>query len=376
MRIGWITGEYPPMQGGVGAYTQILANHVRDLGHACFIFTDHRAAASDERMPVTARVQTWSASALIAAKRWARAHQLDVISLQYQTAAYGMSPFIHFAPELLRPFPVVTTFHDLRYPYLFPKSGALRPWIVRRLARASAAVIVTNDEDCAALAAHQIASTTIPIGSNIDPAGSQARPRSDSDFVIAFFGLINDSKGLDLLLASVRFLIDQGIPAKLWLIGAVAGSSDPSNIDYAKEIDTLIDQLALRPHIHQTGFVDDAEVAAYLRAADVVALPFKDGASLRRGSLMAALTCGTAIVTTAPAQPISALADAVSFCQPTADSLTDALHSLYGDPDQRARLRSSASRAARQFDWHQIAQHTVAVFEYALTGQRAREASR
>jgi glycosyltransferase involved in cell wall biosynthesis len=376
MRIGWITGEYPPMQGGVGAYTQILARHVRDLGHECFIFTDQRAASSDGRLHVTAAVRKWTPDAIMRAKRWAQEHQLDVISLQYQTAAYGMSPFIHFAPDLLRPFPVVTTFHDLRFPYLFPKAGALRPWIVRRLARASAAAIVTNDEDLAALAAHGIAAAVIPIGSNIDPTGSQPHPRSDSDFVIAFFGLVNASKGLDLLLESARALIDQGVPTKLWLIGAVVGSSDSTNLDYAKKIDVIIDRLALRPHLLQTEFLDDAGVAAYLRAADVVALPFRDGASLRRGSLMAALTCGTAIVTTAPAQPIPALDDAVLFCEPTADSLTAALHALYAEPERRIRLREAATRAAHQFDWGQIAERTIAVFERARESQPTKESMR
>ncbi len=376
MRIGWITGEYPPMQGGVGAYTQILAERVRDLGHECFIFTDRRAASSDERLPVTAEVRTWTPNAILRAKRWAQERQLDVISLQYQTAAYGMSPFIHFAPDLLRPFPIITTFHDLRFPYLFPKAVALRHWIVRRLARASAAVIVTNDEDQAALAKHRIAAAIIPIGSNIDPKDTQPHTRSDSDFVIAFFGLVNNSKGLDLLLESVRSMIDQGIPARLWLVGAVAGSSDSTNPDYAKAIDALIDRLALRPHLLQTGYLNDTDVATYLRTADVVALPFKDGASLRRGSLMAALACGTAIVTTKPAQPVPALDDAVLFCEPNIGSLTTALHSLYTDPDQRARLRTEAERAAHQFNWQQIAQQTIAVFEHALNHQRTRGASR
>jgi glycosyltransferase involved in cell wall biosynthesis len=376
MRIGWITGEYPPMQGGVGAYTQILAGRVRDLGHECFIFTDQRAASSDGRLPVTAAVRTWTPDAIMRAKRWAQEHQLDVINLQYQTAAYGMSPFIHFAPDLLSPYPVVTTFHDLRFPYLFPKAGALRPWIVRRLARASAAAIVTNDEDHAALAAYGIAAAVIPIGSNIDATGSQPHPRSDSDFVIAFFGLVNASKGLDLLLESIRTLLDQGVPVKVWLIGAVVGSSDLTNVDYAKGIDALIDRLALRSHLLQTGYLDDADIAAYLRAADVVALPFRDGASLRRGSLMAALTCGTAIVTTAPAQPIPALEDAVLFCEPTSASLTAALHTLYAEPEQRVRLREAAKHAARQFDWDQIAERTIAVFEQARESQLTRETMR
>lgn len=376
MRIGWITGEYPPMQGGVGAYAQILAGRVRDLGHECFIFTDQRAASSDGRLPVTAVVRTWTPDAIMRAKRWAQEHQLDVISLQYQTAAYGMSPFIHFAPDLLRPYPVVTTFHDLRFPYLFPKAGALRPWIVRHLARASAAAIVTNDEDHTALAARGIAAAVIPIGSNIDPTGSQARLRSDADFVIAFFGLVNASKGLDLLIESARTLIDQGVPAKLWLVGAVTGSSDSTNHDYAKQIDALIDRLALRPHLLQTGYLNDADVAAYLRAADVVALPFKDRASLRRGSLMAALTCGTAIVTTAPAQPVPALDDAVLFCEPTADSLTAALYALYAEPEQRVHLREAAKSVARQFDWSQIAERTIAVFKQALESRHTKETMR
>jgi glycosyltransferase involved in cell wall biosynthesis len=369
MRIGWITGEYPPMQGGVGAYTRILAQHIRDLGHECFIFTDQRAAQSDAHLPVTAPVRRWSLSALRWVKSWARDHQLDIISLQYQTAAYNMSPFIHFAPDLLRPFPVVTTFHDLRFPYLFPKAGALRPWIVRRLARASAAVIVTNDEDWAALNARQIPAAVIPIGSNIIPTDSSVRPRSDSEFIIAFFGLTHSSKGIDLLLQSARALIDAGISARVWLIGTV-GTSVLLNSDYAKQIDALIDRLSLRPYVLRTGFLNDAEVTAYLRAADVVALPFRDGASLRRGSLMAAHACGAAVVTTAPAQPIPALADAVRFCEPNAASLTAALRSLYADPDQRVRLRRAAECAARQFDWRQIALDTISLF------QRTAEASR
>jgi len=370
MRIGWITGEYPPMQGGVGAYTRILAQHIHDLGHECFIFTDQRAAQPNIHLPVTARVRRWSFSALRWARSWARDHQLDVISLQYQTAAYDMSPFIHFAPDLLRPFPVVTTFHDLRFPYLFPKAGALRPWIVRRLARASAAAIVTNDEDRAALNARQIPAAVIPIGSNIIPSGSSIHPRSDSEFIIAFFGLMNASKGIDLLLQSARALLDDGISARVWLIGAVAGTSDLSNTDYAKQIDALIDRLALRPYVLRTGFLNDAEVTAYLRAADVVALPFRDGASLRRGSLMAALACGAAVVTTAPAQPIPALADAVRFCEPNAASLTAALRSLHADPSQRVRLRKAAECAARQFDWRQIALDTISLFQRTVEASR------
>jgi glycosyltransferase involved in cell wall biosynthesis len=379
MRIGFITGEYPPMQGGIGAYTQILARHLHDLGHHVAIYTDARGESSDG-LSLTAAVTRWDIAALRRAKAWARAERLDLISVQYQTAAYSMSPFIHFAPELLRPTPVVTTCHDLRYPYLFPKAGYLRAWIVRRLVRGSAGVITTNHEDHTVLAALRPsirALTMIPIGSNIpvDSSNSMNRvmPRAQvgiaSDTcLVAYFGLINRSKGIETLLYSLKTLLDDGLSLHLVMIGAGAGSSDLSNLDYTKEIETLIDQLHLRPHLTQTGYLSDSEVAAWLRAADIVALPFTDGASFRRGTLMAALRHGIAILTTTPHVPIPEFTDDVMAFAPPNDTaaFTDQLRSLYQNPNARAHLRQSSAQLAPRFAWEGIARETAAFFAYIV----------
>ncbi|MCA9909634.1 MAG: glycosyltransferase, partial [Anaerolineae bacterium] len=128
MRIGIITGEFPPMQGGVGAYSRILAQQLAAQGHDIFILTDERARYEGDRIHLTNTIRRWDGRAWLKARAWAREHRLELVSLQYQTAAYAMSPWIHFLPDILRPLPVVTTFHDLRYPYLFPKAGVLRTW--------------------------------------------------------------------------------------------------------------------------------------------------------------------------------------------------------------------------------------------------------
>jgi glycosyltransferase involved in cell wall biosynthesis len=371
MRIGIITGEYPPMQGGVGAYTQILAHEMARQGHRIHLFS--RVGTTDPNLPLTNKVTRWNLNALRAAGRWVRENKLDVVSVQYQTAAYDMSPFIHFLPDAL-PVPVVTTFHDLRYPYLFPKAGPLRDWIVMRLAHRSAGAIVTNHEDDSKLRTIK-RKILIPIGSNIleplppdynpAPYREQAGAASD-DFVIAYFGLINRSKGVDTLLEALACLRQEGIPARLVIIGGGAGSSDPTNAAYIKEIDAQIDRLNLCPYIYETGYLDERGVGTFLTAADTVALPFRDGASYRRGSLMAAIRYYCPIVATNPAVEIPPFRDGSNLLLCPSDdvpALTNTLRRLYGSPELRESLRREVAHLAREFDWNAIARETVQFYE-------------
>lgn len=372
LRIGIITGEYPPLQGGVGAYTKILAGELVAQGHEVLIYSRRATENDNPGVLLTNVVGRWGLGSVIGAGRWAHDFSVDIVNVQYQTAAYGMSPYIHFLPEALRPIPVVTTFHDLRYPYLFPKAGPLRDRIVMRLARMSRGVIATNMEDAQRLTATR--GVLIPIGSNItraDAADPQAwRQQAGAlpcDFLIVYFGLVNASKGLDTLLDAVAQLRD--LPIRLALVGAVAGSSDPTNAAYAQQIDAQIERLGLAPLIHRTGYLDDAAVSGYLSAADVVALPFADGASYRRGTLMAALQHGRAVVTTTPAVTVPTFRAGENMCLvPPGDpaALAAALRRLHATPEERARLQAGAAELARQFEWPQIARATASFFARVL----------
>jgi glycosyltransferase involved in cell wall biosynthesis len=235
-----------------------------------------------------------------------------------------MHPAINLLPwrigRLPQPPRVVVTAHDLLLPYLFPKAGFVRNWVTRRLLDDSAATIVTNSDDLACLVGSQpIPSPAnaarftgrvktipqlIPIGSNIavdPPAGYDRnawRARlgiTPAETLVAFFGLISPTKGLDVLLDAL-----QRLPERFRLL--IVGGEAPAAQDraYAAELRARIAGTAWRGRVIITGQCPEQEVSAHLLAADLAALPFGDGASFRRGSLLAALTHGLAVVTTAP----------------------------------------------------------------------------
>jgi len=386
MRIGIISGEYPPMEGGVGAFTQELSLALHDLGHQIHILTTGTGAAGGETVEaglmVHRTVPQWGLPGIRQAYSRLRALSSDVVSLQYEPAAYGMNGWITALPRLLqrrRHPPLVITFHDLLPPYLFPKAGPLRQWSVRQMARHAAGCITTNREDQQALTrilgSAAPPTRLIPIGSNIaaelPPGYDLERTRhrygfGPQDLVVGFFGFMNRSKGIETLLKAVARLRDAGHPIHLLLIGGRTGTSDAANTQFADEVDDLIWELHLESQTHRTGFAAQQDVSAALRAIDVCALPYRDGANLRRGTLHAALAHGCAIVTTTPTVPIAELqheAGALLVPPEAPPALAEAILRLGSDLDLRRRLSAAAVQLSGRFSWPAIAAETAAFFE-------------
>jgi glycosyltransferase involved in cell wall biosynthesis len=380
MRVLLVTGEYPPDEGGVADYTRCLAEALAERGVAVDVATAGPATEVDvtgPRIVVHRAVADWGWGALPALARLARACHADIVHVQYQAAAYGMRPAIHAVPWWLsRRAGVRTavTYHDLRVPYLFPKAGPLRRAAVRALARWSDLALVTNAADHADLAAWGGARrlALVPIGSNVPDAppadydrqawrlGAGIGPATD---LIAYFGFLNASKGALTLVEALGALLAGGHDARLVMIGGLVGASDPTNRAY---LDRFRADLALRglaERVVWTGHVPRSAVSAWLHAADAVALPYADGASCRRGSLLAALEHGAPIVTTAPEGTPAPLVDGVSARLVPADdppAFAAALAEVLDDDDLRGRLAAGARSLAQAFAWPAIAARHVA----------------
>lgn len=379
MRIGLITGEYPPMEGGIADYTQVLGREMVKLGHDVFVLTHPDAATYPDDIHVTADIHNWNRAFFGKVTNWADSHGLAVVNLQFQTAAYNMAGLVHFLPALFRKIPFITTFHDLRFPYLFPKAGFLRDWIVREMARESRGVIVTNRGDEKVLRDRfpNLHMTQIPLGATVKVIKSDHRRAEirqqlgvdEQTLVVAHFGFVNAVKGVDTLFRAAKSAEDKGVAIKLLMMGGRTGASDPTNQAYAAEMDKLAQDLYIHPH--WTGFLNDAEVGAYFAAADVVALPFKDGVSLRRTSLQAALAYGCAIVTTPPQDAdLPEFEDGTHLLYSPPDdkvALAECFARLWQDAGLRRRLGQNAAAASQQFRWDAIAKQVVAFYETCRT---------
>jgi glycosyltransferase involved in cell wall biosynthesis len=396
MRIVLLTAEYPPQPGGVGDYTHRLALALADDAHAPAVLT---GASTGSASPLLAHEQPPRVLRQIGGWGWRcwrdTIAALDtlrpaVLHIQYQTGAYSMHPAINLLPWRLRALPhrpaVAVTFHDLLEPYLFPKAGRVRRWVTLRLARDADHVIATNDEDAAALLAAGVQPpdriTTIPIGSNIPvappPGYDRAAWRAElgirpDDLVVAYFGLLSHNKGIDLLLDALSHLHEPTVPPmRLLLIGGAATA--PQDRAYADAVRQQIDHLHLSERVIVTGHVEPAAVSAHLLASDIVALPFRGGASLRSGSLLAALSHGAAVVTTSTAAQRHTLPAPITarpvdgehlLLVPAEDSaaLAAALRRLAADSALRARLGSGAQALAAHFSWEAIARRHTQVYQ-------------
>ncbi|HKP51784.1 MAG TPA: glycosyltransferase [Chloroflexia bacterium] len=406
-RVLLITGEYPPAQGGVGDYTCKLNLALQRQGIIAKVLTrstsapnsphqrqlsfvdgsarqdGSRAAPTDNVQNVPYNTLRITLASTLSALKGMRA---GIAHIQYQTGAYEMRPTINLLPLLLRRKwrgATVVTFHDLLVPYLFPKAGRVREWANRLLARGADGVIATNPEDAARLRSWSGEHVhLIPIGSNIpnSPPADYNREAwramcgvSSDTTLLAYFGFLNSSKGLGDLLVALSTLKDKG-KYRLLMVGGGLGSSDPTNQGTAEALDRQARELGLHDSLIWTGYLDPQGVSAALLSADIAVLPYADGASFRRGSLLAVLEHSLPLITTTPGpSPKSKVQslkwpelvdgeNALLVAPGDAVALAKRIEMLAADPYLRTSLAARAEELARFFSWDSIAQMHVDLY--------------
>jgi glycosyltransferase involved in cell wall biosynthesis len=172
--------------------------------------------------------------------------------------------------------------------------------------------------------------------------------------VILFFGLLRPYKGLDVLLRAFGGL--EG--AELWIVG-----------NPRMDVAPLRELAAVAPGRVRflTRFVEDAEIPAIFRAADLVVLPYRDAE--HSGVLYTGLAFGKPLVLSAVGGfPEVAATGAARMVAPEDETdLAHTLSELVADPLAREQLAEAARRAAAgPYSWDGIATQTLALYEELL----------
>jgi glycosyltransferase involved in cell wall biosynthesis len=181
--------------------------------------------------------------------------------------------------------------------------------------------------------------------------------------VILFFGLLRPYKGIDTLLEAFRKLDG----AELWIVG------NP-RMDVAP-----LYELAARAKgsvRFVTRFIEDAEIPAIFRRADLVVLPYRDAE--HSGVLYTGLAFGKPLVlSTVGGFPEVAASGAARLVAPEDPAgLATTLDELARDAGARERLAAAARQAAAgPYSWDSVAARTLSLYEELLAASPNRTAS-
>ncbi len=361
-----LTPEYPPLCGGVGDYTALLAAGLAGAGDEVHVWhpavpnvpTGNGPGLTVHHLPDrfgrdSRRLFTTALSAMP-----------GIVVAQYVPAAFGVRglnlAFCHWLSRLRRGgADVRVMFHE---PFFY--FGASRPWrnvfavgqrvMASMLLRASTRVYYSTETWTRLLAPYGWPSRVevLPIPSTIpgDVPWEEvvaARSRRRAEFVIGHFGSYGQHVGgelRDLLPALLR-----GLPAsRVLLVGgggeAFAGAL-PSDV---------------RDRVDATGRLSGLQAAAALRACDLLVQPYPDGVTTRRTSVMSGLTNGVPVLTSRGAltEPVWARSSAVALA-PAGDvaAFVAAAARLSADPRERALL---GARGRALYDAEFTLDHTIA----------------
>jgi glycosyltransferase involved in cell wall biosynthesis len=169
--------------------------------------------------------------------------------------------------------------------------------------------------------------------------------------VVLFFGLLRPYKGIDVLLEAWRGIED----AELWIAGmprmdiSALQAQAPENVRFVPR------------------FINDDELPAYFRRADLVVLPYRE--IEQSGVLFTALAFGKPLLLSDVGGFGEIAAHGAARTVPPGDpvALRSALRELLDDPDALAALTLRAGELARgEYAWDQIAHRTLALYEQLL----------
>jgi D-inositol-3-phosphate glycosyltransferase len=271
--------------------------------------------------------------------------------------------------------PVVQTFHALgvvkrRHQGAKDTSPPERVEVERAIVRQADAIVATcSDEvfELLRLGADLRRTTVVPCGVDLDrftPHGPAA-PRPSGRHRLVVVSRLVERKGIGNAISALARVPD----AELVVAGGPEASqlgADPE----ARRLVALAGELGVADRVHLLGRVDQADLPALLRSADLaVCVPWYEPFGIVP---LEAMACGVPVVASAVGGLVDTVVDGVTGVHVPArdpDRLAEAVAGLLADPTRRATLgRAGARRARRRYGWDRVARSTLEVYAGLVSG--------
>jgi len=296
----------------------------------------------------------WIASSLCTPHFCLRHYRsFDVVHVQYPSIGFRWSLAPHILGWMRVGSKTLVTLHEHS---LLPTVQRLSTFLFRRTANC---VLFTTEFERTAylrgLGNFQGGERVIPIGSNVPVHPAAAVKRGQ----VVYFGQIKPDKGIeDFLELSrlgiqqnklYRFVVIGSIPARYTGYYAALRAQSPSSVDWLTDLP----------------FPDTAEQLASSLAAY---LPFPDGASYRRGSMLAAFANGLPVIAPRGTATTQELTEVLLCANSPVDALAH-LDQLTEAPEKADAISRQIRCFGQRFSWPEIARGHKALYMELLDGE-------
>jgi glycosyltransferase involved in cell wall biosynthesis len=265
-----VIGKYPPEKCGVGDYVFNLKNSEGAKRWSIFY------------------TQNWNLSSILNKIRAIKLIDDDYINIQYPSVGYGRSVVPHLLCiffKFSKKYHISVTLHEFSQIGWEGKICALMFLIFAER------IVFTSSfemENANKFFKVKNKSAVIKIGSNIKPCQLEI-PFNNKQYDVCYFGTINPNKGIETFLNCITKLQKINKNIKVCIIGNTLPSYENYYIRILEEASEIGIKLILNK--------EESDVSASLANTKIAYLPFPDGVSERRGSLLACIVNKCIIVT-------------------------------------------------------------------------------
>jgi glycosyltransferase involved in cell wall biosynthesis len=389
MRVA-IVSTYQPRPCGIAAFSSDLRGALMetDSSLAVEIVSIIRDDSHSHPPEVVATIRQDVASDYAAAASELARRDVDVVLIEHEYGIFGgdYGKFVlTLADELT--VPMVVTLHTV---LASPSPG--KAATLRALCRRAALVTVFTETARRMVVEQGLAEfervRVVPhgapdeltqaawsdrVGEDITSSSLQlGLPSLQGRIVLSTFGLISDSKGLELAISALP-AITAVHPEVIYLI---AGQTHPEVIhkegeSYRLGLQRLVHDLDLCDHVRFIDrFLTIDELATLLARTDLYVTPYRSRDQIVSGALTFAVAAGCPIVSTPYFYAEDLLSSGAGVLVPFGDAskLAAAVLELLGSPAKLGGARAAARRVGADLPWASVGKATVEVLSEAAYG--------